>query len=199
VLAAKMGDSTVQDTLTALIAKIGENMSIRRVAAVSAEPGLVTTYVHNAEGEGLGKIGVVVALKSEAPKEKLEELGKHIAMHIAAAAPLAVKPEDLPADVVEHERKVQEDIIKQDGKGKPDAIIQKMLEGRMRKFYEENALVSQVFVMDGKDHVAKILEAAGKEAGASIEVTGFVRFKVGEGVEKAADDFADEVSKLAGK
>jgi elongation factor Ts len=198
LLAADLGGEPVQTVLTNLIAKIGENMHIRRAHALAVSPGVVASYVHNAAAPDMGKIGVLVALKSTADAAKLAVLGKQIAMHIAAASPLAVKSEDLPKAVVEHERSVQIDIVRQNSQGKPENIIEKMLEGRMRKFYEENALLSQVFVIDGKTQVAKAVEAAATEMGAPIEVVGFVRFQVGEGVEKKSDDFADEVSKLAG-
>lgn len=192
------GTETVQLTLTNLIAKIGENMALRRVQALSVNPGVVATYVHSAVTPEAGKIGVLVALKSEGDKAKLTHLGRQLAMHIAAVAPLAVSVESLPADVVAHERSVQTDIVAQKSAGKPANIVEKMLEGAMRKFYEENVLLSQVFVIDGKAKIEDVLKDAAKEIGAPVEVTGFVRYKVGEGIEKKADDFAEEVSKLAG-
>lgn len=198
LLAKPMGEASVQQTLTNLIAKIGENMSVRRAATLSVSPGVVVSYVHNAAAPELGKIGVLVAVKSTADKARLTALGKQIAMHVAATSPLAVKMEDLPRDVVEHERSIQADIVRQNSKDKPENIIEKMLEGRMRKFYEESVLLSQTFVIDGETQVGKAIEAAAKELGAPVEVTGFVRFQVGEGIEKKSDDFADEVSKLAG-
>lgn len=196
--AAKIGADSVEQTLTNLIAKIGENMSLRRAAAISVAPGIVASYVHNAAGPDMGKIGILVALKSEGDKEKLAHLGKQLAMHIAAAAPLAVTVDALPADVVAHERSVQSDIVAQKSAGKPANIVEKMLEGAMRKFYEENVLLSQIFVIDGKTKVDDVLKAAAKDVGAPVEVAGFVRYKVGDGIEKKADDFQDEVSKLAG-
>lgn len=196
--AAKLDGETVEQTLTNMIAKIGENMSLRRTEALKVSPGVIATYVHNAVAPDLGKIGILVALKSEGDQEKLAHLGKQIAMHIAAAAPLAVSVEALPAAVVAHERSVQQDIIAQKSAGKPANIVEKMLEGAMRKFYEENVLLSQIFVIDGKSKIEDVLKAAAKDVGAAVEVTGFVRFKVGEGIEKKADDFSEEVSKLAG-
>lgn len=192
------GSDTVQHTLTNLIAKIGENMTLRRAQALSVNPGVVASYVHSAVTPETGKIGVLVALKSEGDKEKLTHLGRQLAMHIAAVAPLAVSVESLPADVVAHERSVQQDIVAQKSAGKPANIVEKMLEGAMRKFYEENVLLSQIFVIDGKAKVEDVLKEAAKDVGAPVEVTGFVRYKVGEGIEKKADDFAEEVSKLAG-
>jgi elongation factor Ts len=182
VLAAKMGAETVQSTLTNLIAKIGENMNLRRAKYISVSPGVVAFYVHNAVAPELGKIGVLVALKSEGDKTRLAAFGKQLAMHIAAASPLAVKPEELSKDVIEHERSIQADIVRQNSAGKPENIIEKMLEGRMRKFFEESVLLSQTFVIDGETQVAKAVENAAKDIGAAVEVAGFVRFQVGEGI-----------------
>jgi len=196
LLAAKHGTSNVQQTLTELVAKIGENMSVRRTIALSVNPGVVGAYVHNASSPELGKIGVLVALKSAGDEAKLSALAKQIAMHIAAANPLALTPEHLSKDVVERERNVQWELAKQSGK--PDAVIEKMMEGRMRKFYEETVLLSQTFVIDGETQVGKIVEKAGKDLGAPVTVEGFVRFQVGEGIEKVESDFADEVAQMAG-
>jgi elongation factor Ts len=190
------GGASVKDTLTDMVAKIGENMSVRRTIALSVSPGVVASYVHNAASPELGKIGVLVALKSTADREKLQGLGKQLAMHIAAAAPLALTPEHLPQDVVERERAVQTDIARQSGK--PENVIEKMLEGRMRKFYEESVLMSQTFVIDGETQVSKVIEKASKDLGAPVAIDAFVRFQVGEGIEKIDSDFADEVSKMAG-
>jgi elongation factor Ts len=196
LLAAPMGSSTVQQTLTELVAKIGENMSVRRTIALSVEPGVVASYIHNAASPELGKIGVLVALKSTADAGKLAALAKQIAMHVAAANPLAISPEHLAPEVVERERSVQAEIARQSGR--PDNVIEKMMEGRMRKFYEETVLLQQTFVIDGETQIAKLLEKAGKELGAPVTVEGFVRFQVGEGIEKAESDFADEVAQMAG-
>jgi elongation factor Ts len=196
LLAAKHGASTVQQTLTEMVAKIGENMAVRRTIALAVNPGAVAAYVHNAASPELGKIGVLVALKSTADQGKLAALAKQIAMHVAAAAPLAISPEHLSKDVVDRERAVQTEIARQSGK--PDAVIEKMMEGRMRKFYEETVLLSQTFVIDGETQVGKVLEKASKDLGAPITVEGFVRFQVGEGIEKVESDFADEVAQMAG-
>jgi len=190
------GSQSVSEALTEMVAKIGENMSVRRAAMLAVSDGVVASYVHNASSPELGKIGVLVALKSKAPKAKLSALGKQIAMHIAAAAPLALTVEHLPAEIVERERTVQADIARQSGK--PENVIDKMMEGRMRKFYEDTVLLNQTFVIDGETPVAKVLEKAGKDFGAPVEIEGYVRFQVGEGIEKAESDFADEVSKMAG-
>ena len=196
LLAAKHGASNVQQTLTELVAKIGENMSVRRTVALSVAPGVVGAYVHNASSPELGKIGVLVALKSSADEGKLQALAKQLAMHIAAASPLAITPEHLSKDVVERERNVQWELAKQSGK--PDAVIEKMMEGRMRKFYEDTVLLSQTFVIDGETQVGKVIEKAAKELGAPIAIESFVRFQVGEGIEKVESDFADEVAQMAG-
>jgi elongation factor Ts len=196
LLAAKHGNSDVRQTLTELVAKIGENMSVRRTVALSVDPGVVAAYVHNAASPELGKIGVLVALKSTADQTKLSALAKQLAMHVAAASPLAITPEHLSKDVVERERNVQWELAKQSGK--PDNVIEKMMEGRMRKFYEDTVLLSQTFVIDGETQVSKVLEKAAKEFGAPIAVEGFVRFQVGEGIEKVESDFADEVAQMAG-
>ena len=197
LLAAKHGSSNVQQTLTELVAKIGENMSVRRTVALSVNPGVVAAYVHNAASPELGKIGVLVALKSTADQAKLMALAKQLAMHVAAASPLAITPEHLSKDVVERERNVQWELAKQSGK--PDNVIEKMMEGRMRKFYEDTVLLSQTFVIDGETQIGKVLGKAAKELGAPITVEGFVRFQVGEGIEKVESDFADEVAQMAGK
>ena len=188
---------TVKDSLTEMVAKIGENMSVRRAVLLGVTEGVVASYVHNAASPELGKIGVLIAVKSSADKTKLAALGKQLAMHVAAAAPLALTPEHLSKDVVERERAVQADIARQSGK--PENVIEKMMEGRMRKFYEESVLLSQTFVIDGETSIAKVLEKASKDLGAAVEIEGFVRFQVGEGIEKVDSDFADEVNKMAKK
>ena len=197
LMSRKMGDASVQQTLTEMVAKIGENMSVRRAIALSVNPGVVSAYVHNASSPELGKIGVLVALQSTADKAKLNALGKQIAMHIAAAAPLALTPANLAKEVVDRERAIQTEIAKQSGK--PDNVIEKMMEGRMRKFYEETVLLQQTFVIDGETRVEKVIEKASKDLGAPIEIVGFVRFQVGEGMEKTDSDFADEVKQMAGR
>jgi len=195
----KLGAGTVKDTLTALIAKIGENMSVRRVQILSVEPGVVASYVHNAASPELGKIGVLVALKSAADKAKLMDLGKKLAMHIAAASPIALTAAHLPKEVVEHERAVQIEIVRQNAAGKPENIVEKMLEGRMRKYYEDVCLMEQTYVIDQETKIAKVIENASKEFGTPVEITGFVRFQVGEGIEKVQSDLVGEVAKMTGQ
>jgi elongation factor Ts len=197
LLTKKMDGGTVDSVLKELVAKIGENMSVRRAVALAVNPGVVASYVHNAAAPELGNIGVLVALKSTADAAKLSALGKQIAMHIAATSPLALTPEHLSKDVVDRERAIYADQARQSGK--PENIIEKMVDGRMRKFYEESVLLSQIFVIDGETPIAKVLEKAGKDFGASVEIEGFVRFQVGEGIEKETGDFADEVKNLSGQ
>jgi elongation factor Ts len=196
LLAAPMGSSSVQQTLTELVAKIGENMSVRRAAALSVNPGVVAAYVHNPASPELGKIGVLVGLKSTADKDKLLALAKQLAMHVAAASPLALTQAHMSKDVVDREYAIQKDLAMQSGK--PEAVVEKMMEGRMRKYYEETVLLQQTFVIDGETQIAKLIEKASKDLGAPVEVEGFVRFQVGEGIEKVQGDFADEVAQMAG-
>lgn len=196
LLAHPAPEGSMKDRLTALVAKIGENMSVRRAVMLAVTEGVVASYVHNAASPELGKIGVLVALKSSADKEKLSALGKQIAMHVAAAAPLALTPEHLSKDIVDREKAIQADIARQSGK--PENVIEKMMEGRMRKFYEESVLMSQTFVIDGETQISKVVEKASKDFGAPVAIEAFVRFQVGEGIEKVDSDFADEVSKMAG-
>jgi elongation factor Ts len=193
--------ASVDAVLKELIAKIGENMSVRRATALAVSPGVVATYVHNAASPELGKIGVLVGLKSTADQAKLSQLGRQIAMHVAAAAPLALTPEHLSQDVVEREREIQRELARQSGK--PEAVIEKMMEGRMRKFYEDTVLLAQKYLGPGAEGdvtVAKLVENEAKNFGAPIEVVGFVRYAVGEGIDKGpTGDFADEVKQMAGQ
>ena len=187
---------SVKDVLTHNIATIGENQSLRRAKIVSVSEGVVVSYVHNAVVSGLGKIGVLVGLQSSAPSNVLEPLGRQIAMHIAAANPLALDENGLDAAVVERERAIARE--KAADSGKPAEIIEKMIEGGVSKYRKENALLTQVFVIDGKSKVGDVVAAAAKAAGTPITVTEFVRFQLGEGIEKAATDFAAEVAAASG-
>ncbi|CAK0762940.1 protein chain elongation factor EF-Ts [uncultured Gammaproteobacteria bacterium] len=191
------GGQTVAEALTALIATIGENMNLRRSARLEVSQGLVASYVHTSIAPGLGKIGVLVALESAGKVEKLAEVGKQIAMHIAAARPDAVTIDQVDASKLDRERAVLADQAR--ASGKPESIIGKMVEGRLRKYYEEVVLLEQVYVIDGESKVSQVVEAAAKEAGAPITVTGFVRFTLGEGIEKGSADFAAEVAAVAGQ
>ena len=190
------GALTTGEVLTNLIAKIGENMQVRRAAELSVSSGVIASYVHNAVTPDLGKIGVLVALQSSAPADKLMPLGKQLAMHIAAAAPLALSVNELDPKMVARERAIFADQAR--ASGKPDNVIEKMVEGRLRKFYEESVLNSQIFVIDGETPIAKVLEKAAKDFGAPVQIAGFVRFAVGEGIEKEETDFAAEVKAAAG-
>ena len=187
---------SVADKITELVGTIGENMALRRTASVSVNNGVVATYVHNQVAPGVGKIGVLVAIETTADKAAAEAFGKQVAMHVAAAAPLALTPEEIKADIVERERAVFTEQARESGK--PDNIVEKMVEGRIRKFYEESVLLSQAFVINPELSVAKAAEEAGKEAGGDMKITGFVRLQLGEGIEKESDDFAAEVAKAAG-
>ena len=198
VLAASAypGGSTVAETLTNNIATIGENQSLRRTAVLEVTEGAVVSYVHNAVAPGMGKIGVLVALEGAAPAETLQGLGKQIAMHIAAANPLALTADELPPALIERERSIAMEKAKESGK--PQNIVDKMVEGGLAKFRKDHALLSQLFVMDNKTPVAEVVAAAAKEAGAGIELKAFVRFQLGEGIERQQSDFAAEVAAAAG-
>jgi elongation factor Ts len=186
---------TVAEHLTNLIATIGENMSLRRATQLSVSQGIVASYVHNALAPHLGKIGVLVALESTADAAKLQELGKQIAMHVAAARPEFLTIKDVDTKSLDRERNVLADQAR--ASGKPEDIIAKMVEGRLRKYYEEVVLLEQIYVVDGENRIGQVIEKAGKALGAPIKLTGFARYQLGEGIEKAQDDFAAEVAKMA--
>jgi elongation factor Ts len=187
---------TVQEKLTDNIAKIGENQSLRRAAVLEVNQGAVVSYVHNQVAPGLGKIGVLVALESAAPVETLTQLGKQIAMHVAAAHPQALDADSLDPALIERERSIAMEKAKETGK--PQDIVEKMVEGGLAKFRKEHSLLSQLFVMDNKTPVAEVVASAAKDAGTDIDLKGFVRFQLGEGIEKKQDDFAAEVAAAAG-
>ncbi len=186
---------TVEEQLTHMIATIGENMSLRRVQVIEAKKGMLASYMHNALAPGLGKIGVLVALESEADGDVLETLGKQLAMQVAATKPQAISRDGLDAEVVKRER----DVLAEQARatGKPEDIIEKMLEGRMRKFYEEVCLVDQTFVIDGETKVEKVLSAAAEEAGSPISISSFGLLVLGQGIEKKQEDFAAEVAAIS--
>mmetsp|Transcript_8055 Transcript_8055/g.10545 ORF Transcript_8055/g.10545 Transcript_8055/m.10545 type:complete len:307 (+) Transcript_8055:1082-2002(+) len=186
---------SVDETVKAAIGTIGENMTLRRSAKLSVGSGVVASYIHNAVTDRLGKLGVLVALESEGDAEKLAAVGRQVAMHIAATSPLAVTSEEVDKDVAERERQVFLEQAKESGK--PDNIAEKMVEGRMRKFFQEVALMSQQFVMNPDQTVAEAVKAAEAEVGAPIAVTGMARLLLGEGVEKEEEDFAAEVAATA--
>jgi elongation factor Ts len=187
---------TVEDKLTANISTIGENQALRRSAVLQVSDGVVVSYVHNAVKPGLGKIGVLVALEGEGDKEQLTTLGKQLAMHIAAANPLALRGEELDPALIERERAIASD--KAAESGKPADIVAKMVEGAMAKFRKENALMSQLFVMDNKTKIEDVIAAEAKRTGSAIALNAYVRFQLGEGIEKKESDFAAEVAAVSG-
>ena len=185
------GGKTFGERLTDMIARIGENMNLRRAKVISVNNGLVCSYVHNALRAGLGKIGVLVALESTGDKAKLADLGKHIAMHVAAAQPIALNIASVDPAAVEHEKSIFAEQAA--ASGKPANIIEKMVEGRIRKFYEEVVLEEQNYIMDPDKKVKDVIAEASKECGAEIKLTDYVFFKLGDGLQKKEEDFAAEV------
>ena len=196
IKATPLGGKTVEEVLTNNIATIGENQAIRRAKRLEVASGAVVPYVHNMAQPGLGKIGVLVALESEADHATLEPLGKQIAMHIAAAFPLALNEDDLDPEIIARERAIATE--KAAESGKPADIVAKMVDGAIAKYRKENALLSQLLVMDGKTKVADFVAAAAKTAGKPIVLKDYVRFQLGEGIEKEASDFAAEVAAASG-
>ncbi|MBT2134105.1 elongation factor Ts [Croceibacterium sp. LX-88] len=190
--AAYPGGGTVGEKLTNNVATIGENQQLRRIKSVSVSKGVVVPYMHNAQAPNLGKIGVLVALESEADAATLEALGKQLAMHIAAAFPQALDADGLDAEVIERERKIAAE--KAAETGKPADVQAKMVDGAVKKYAKENALLSQVFVMDNKTAISDVVAQAGKAAGTPIVLKDYVRFQLGEGIEKEVTDFAAEVA-----
>lgn len=187
---------SVAGELTDAIAKIGENMTLRRTDTVSVKDGVVGSYVHNAVKPGMGKLGILVGLESTGDKDALLALGKQIAMHIANTNPLSISPDDLDPEVVARERAIYTEQASESGK--PADIVAKMVEGRVRKYYEEVTLLAQTFVIDGETKIADVLKKAEKEVGAPVKLTKFVRYALGEGIEKEVSDFAAEVAATAG-
>ena len=193
---AKMGEGTVASQLTDLIARIGENMSLRRVERLSVESGTVGSYVHNSVAPGLGRIGVLVGLESSDGSESLDRFARQLAMHVAAASPQWTAIEGIDSAALDRERTVLTEQAR--ASGRPENIIEKMVEGRLKKFYEESVLLEQTFVIDGESKISKAVEALAGEIGAPVSITGFHRFMLGEGIEKKEDDFAAEVAATAG-
>lgn len=187
---------TVTEFLVKLVARIGEHMNLRRTTEVTVSEGVVTGYMHNAVTDGLGKIGVLVGLQSSADADALNALGKKIAMHVAATAPLALSVDSLdPADVQKERDALVAEAVES---GKPEAIIEKMVDGRMSKFYKESVLLEQIFVMDGERSIAQVIADEAKTLGTAIELTGYARMALGEGIEKKEEDFAAEVAATRG-
>ena len=187
---------TVREAVTELVGTLGENLSFRRSVGLSVGDGVVASYVHSAVAPDMGRIGVLVALESTGDKEKLAELGKKIAMHVAAALPQWLSRDDVDTSALDRERDVLADQAR--ASGKSDDIVAKMVEGRLRKYYEEVCLLDQVFVIDGETKVSKVVESAAGDVGAPVKLTGFARFQIGEGIEKDESDFAAEVAATAG-
>lgn len=199
LLAAKYPGSsnTVEAQVKDAVATIGENMGVRRTAALSVKDGVVADYIHNKAAEGLGKIGVIVALEGLGDNAVLTQFGRQLAMHIAASSPLAITAADLDKAAIDKERAIYAEQAAQSGK--PKEIIDKMVEGRLKKeFFQQVCLMSQVFVLDGKATVEEVLKGVEKTSGEPVKITGFVRFALGEGIEKKQEDFAAEVAKAAG-
>jgi len=194
--AAYPDGGSVAEKLTSNVATIGENQQVRRMKTVSVSDGVIVPYMHNAAAPNLGKIGVLVALESTAAKDKLEELGKQLAMHIAAAFPQALDAASLDPAVIERERAIAAE--KAAESGKPAEVQAKMVDGAIAKFAKENALLSQVFVMDNKTPIQQVVQQAAKDAGAEIVLKDYVRFQLGEGIEKEENDFAAEVAAAVG-
>ena len=197
IKAAKAGSLTVADSISETVAKIGENMTLRRTAELSVSKGAIGSYIHNAVSEGLGKMGVLVALESTGNADELTALGRQLAMHVASANPLAVEPSGLDPSVVTREKDVLADKFKQ--QGKPAAMIEKIVESGIKTFYKEVCLLEQPFIFDDKKSVAQAIKESEGKVGGPIKITGFVRFKLGEGVEKQESDFAAEVAAAAGQ
>lgn len=189
-------DRTVEEQVTRLVSTIGENMNLRRSAHVSVPEGIVSTYVHGALAPGLGRIAVIIGLESDGDAAKLGDLGKQLAMHIAAAAPQAVSVDGLDPATVAKEREVLSEQARESGR--PENIIEKMVEGRLRKYYEETVLLEQTFVIDNETKVEKAIDAVAKDMDAPIKVAGFVRFELGEGISRDESDFAAEVAAQVG-
>jgi elongation factor Ts len=196
ILAAKAGSITVADAISDSVAKIGENMTLRRAAALSVGKGVVATYVHSSVTDGLGRIGVLVGLESAGKADELKAFGRLVAMHVAAANPQAVDPSGLDPAIVEREKNVLADKFK--AQGKPAHVVEKIVESGLKTFYKEVCLLEQPFIHDDKKSVAQAVKEAEGKVGGPIKVTGFVRFALGEGIDKPTDDFGGEVAALAG-
>lgn len=194
ILAADLDGKSVENAITAAIATIGENMSFRRATVLSVSDGVVSTYIHSAVTDNLGKIGVLVALESTGDKKALDAIGRQVAMHVAATNPLATTKDEVDPAVVEREKTIFSESARQSGK--PENIVEKMVEGRLRKFYEEVVLLSQTFVIDGENTVEQALKNAEEGVGAPITLKGFIRYQLGDGIDKKQEDFAAEVAAM---
>ncbi len=196
ILAARVGDRTVADAITETIAKVGENMTLRRTAALSVGKGIIASYVHNSVADGLGRIGVIVALESAGNADELKAFGRMVAMHVASANPQAIDASGLAAATIEREKNVLAEKFK--AQGKPANVIDKIVESGLKTFYKEVCLLDQGFIFDDKKSVAQALKESEAKAGAPIRIGGFVRFALGEGIDRPEGDFGGEVAALAG-
>jgi elongation factor Ts len=197
IKAAKAGSITVADAISDTIAKVGENMTLRRAASLSVSQGAIGSYVHNAVSDGLGKIGVIVALESSGKTDELVPLGRQLAMHVASANPQALDPAGLDPQLVKREKDVLADKFRQ--QGKPEAMIEKIVESGLKTFYKEVCMLEQPFIFDDKKTVAQAVKEAEGRVGAAVKITGFVRYALGEGIERQETDFAAEVAAAAGQ
>jgi elongation factor Ts len=196
ILAAKAGSISIADAIADTIAKVGENMTLRRAAELTVGKGVVASYVHNSVIDGLGRIGVIVALESAGKPDELKAFGRMVAMHVASANPQAIDPSGLDPAIVEREKNVLADKFK--AQGKPANVIEKIVESGLKTFYKEVCLLDQPFIFDDKKSVAQAVKEAEAQAGAPIKIGGFKRFALGEGIERPAGDFGGEVAALAG-
>jgi elongation factor Ts len=197
IKAAKVGQVTVESAIADAIATIGENMTLRRATSLEVGKGVVSSYIHNAVVEGAGKMGVIVALESAGKADELAVLGRQLAMHVAATNPQAVEPSGLPADLVRREKDVLADKYRQ--QGKPENVIEKIVESGLKTYYKEVCLLEQAFIHDSGKSVAQALKEAEGKIGAPVKIAGFVRYALGEGIEKQESDFAAEVAAASGK
>jgi elongation factor Ts len=193
ILATRIGDRTTADAITETVAKVGENMTLRRAAGLSVGKGVVASYMHNSPGDGLGRIGVIVALESTGKTDELKALGRKVAMHVANSNPQAVDPSGLSASAIERERAILAD----KAQGKPANVVEKIVESGLKTFYKDVCLLDQPFIFDDKKSVAQALKESEGTVGGPIKVTGFVRFALGEGIDRPAGDFGGEVAALA--
>ena len=196
ILAARVGDRSVADAITETIAKVGENMTLRRAAALSVGKGIIASYVHSSVADGLGRIGVIVALESAGNPDELKAFGRMVAMHVASANPQAIDASGLDAATIEREKNVLAEKFK--AQGKPANVIDKIVESGLRTFYKEVCLLDQSFIFDDKKSVAQALKESEAKAGAPIRIGGFVRYALGEGIDRPGGDFGGEVAALAG-
>ena len=196
ILAARAGSITIADAIADTIAKVGENMTLRRAAELSVGKGVVASYVHNSVTDGLGRIGVIVALESTGNADELKAFGRMVAMHVASANPQAIDPSGLAPATLEREKNVLADKFK--AQGKPANVIEKIVESGLKTFYKEVCLLDQGFIFDDKKSVAQVVKEAEAKAGAPIKIAGFARFALGEGIERPGEDFGGEVAALAG-